>query len=152
AKRKARQKASSNRNRKKKKGAQEGYTPAPQLAKKQLSSSQVVSPAYSTNSFGIASTGYVSPRTINSSTAYRLDQLVGPSSKFKFRLQKWDAQAPIPIVDGRRRVYGVCAGVPKNDAGWDSLQMRAATLLENSRHALKFSEKNRKSRRGKFSA
>ncbi|KDR74188.1 hypothetical protein GALMADRAFT_71350 [Galerina marginata CBS 339.88] len=62
------------------------------------------------------------------------------------------SRTPLPIVDDHRRVYAVCAGVPKNNAGWDSLQMRAATLLEASRHALVFNEKNRKSRRGKFSA
>ncbi|KDR84206.1 hypothetical protein GALMADRAFT_43166, partial [Galerina marginata CBS 339.88] len=152
SKRKARQKASSRRNRKKKKTTQDGYVPEPQLSKKQFSGSHVAATAYSAESFGIASTGYVGPRTNNASTTYRLDQLVGSHSRFGFRLQEWDAGNPIPIVDEQRRIYGVCAGVPKNDAGWDSLQMRAASLLEASRPTLKFKEKDRKSRRGKFSA
>ncbi|PPQ80230.1 hypothetical protein CVT25_003529, partial [Psilocybe cyanescens] len=152
AKRKARKRESSHRNRKKKREAAPMYHPNPIRTSKHV---QNAKPAHSTlqaEDFPIASTGYIGRRKRNSCRHYELDELVGPASELNFMLIKWDGMVSMPLVDNKQRVVGICAGVPDKDNTWSEVHHHAAELLESARPHLSFNRKDKKHRRGNFSA
>ncbi|KDR66326.1 hypothetical protein GALMADRAFT_259368 [Galerina marginata CBS 339.88] len=151
-KRKAKKKQQGRRNAKEKKAKIRESGPKPALALKQIQTAVGVSSTYSAQDFDIASTGYISQRERGHSATFSLDQVVGPNSRYKFELKEWDGRNPMPIVDREDLVIGVCAGLPRGDETWDSLQLRASDLLEEARPRLCFNKKDLKHRRGSFPA
>ncbi|KAJ8083319.1 hypothetical protein PM082_009191 [Marasmius tenuissimus] len=74
--------------------------------------------------------------------------MVGPESKFKFDLIKWDGTTTIPFIDEEDRVVLMCVGYPNNRL-WMSVPQRLAVNVEQSRKKVWFKKKNR---RGPFGA
>ncbi|KAF8157509.1 hypothetical protein BJ912DRAFT_1070230 [Pholiota molesta] len=79
---------------------------------------------------------------------YRLDQLVGEGSKFKFHLKKWTA---VCIADKSKRTVAVLAGCPPVE-NWAQLHQQAASALEEKRSQCSVPRDKRKHRRGYFTA
>ena len=85
---------------------------------------------------------------------FKLDEMVGPQSRFGFTLQCWDGKyvpislycvfllkskvhrSAVPITDNEDRVIAVLAGSP-DDEGWREVHREAANALERSRDKLK---------------
>lgn len=68
------------------------YTPRSQTRKKYAESAAEAGSEATGEDFPIAKTGYTAARGSNSSTAYKLDELVGPGSRFGFKLIEWDGR------------------------------------------------------------
>ncbi|PPQ82213.1 hypothetical protein CVT26_009203 [Gymnopilus dilepis] len=152
-KRRAREKALSKRNAKRKKEMQTDHPTKPKLSQKQIRSARAVKTTFSSLKMPISSGGYIGQRSTKKTKAtFDLDHFIGPNSKLNFTLRKWAGKSPSPLIDNEDRVIGVCAGIPKNAKDWDALQRHAASLLENARGKLKFDQKDKDNRRGKFSA
>ncbi|KAH9475486.1 hypothetical protein JR316_0012597 [Psilocybe cubensis] len=104
-----------------------------------------------TESIPVASTGYValdSGPTMQKQ--FKLEELVGDDSKYKFRLLRAQTES-IPIVDSGNRIIGVVANHPK-DENWDVLCRQAADALESNRGQCDFTPEDVKHRRGKFAS
>ncbi|KAG6826311.1 hypothetical protein H0H92_000356 [Tricholoma furcatifolium] len=82
--------------------------------------------------------------------ALRLDELVGPSSPFGFRLVKWDGQTPKRILDDKGRIIAVCAGRPQSSPSWDETIQRATAELIHARTVSKFNAGDKDHARGRF--
>ncbi|PPQ97626.1 hypothetical protein CVT26_002549, partial [Gymnopilus dilepis] len=177
SKRKSCEKAFSKKNAKKQRETQVCYAANPALVEKHLEAAEPLQTVYSSGNMPIASTGWITkrapPQPKKMSSTFRLDDLVGPDSRFDFDLQPWSGlcvtsfnnrlrmltallawvhRPSTPILDDERRVMGVCAGMPRNDENWNSVQHRAAALLEDARVRLIFGKKEQNGRRGKFPA
>ncbi|KDR79070.1 hypothetical protein GALMADRAFT_24713, partial [Galerina marginata CBS 339.88] len=144
-KRKARKKEQGRRNARKKKSRTMEIKPKPRLALKQIQGAASLSSTYNAENFDIASTGYISQREIAHSTTFNLNQLTGPKSRYKLKTS-------MPIIDSQDRVIGVCAGQPRGDGRWDTVQLDASDRLEEARSSLRFQKKELKHRRGAFPA
>ncbi|KDR65304.1 hypothetical protein GALMADRAFT_23815, partial [Galerina marginata CBS 339.88] len=107
---------------------------------------------YNAENFDIVSTGYISQHERAHATTYSLDQLTGPQSRYKFELKEWDGRSPMPLLDRNNLVIGICAGQPRGDKSWDSVQHGASDLLEGARSRLRFNKKDLKHCRGGFPA
>ena len=92
AKRKAAEKVRSKLNAKRKKDAHDAYTPSASLENKHFQSAKPAQTTYSAASFPITSKGFTSLRAKNRSSSHYLAELVGPESKYKFGLRKWDGR------------------------------------------------------------
>uniref|UniRef100_A0A8H7XM19 Uncharacterized protein n=1 Tax=Psilocybe cubensis TaxID=181762 RepID=A0A8H7XM19_PSICU len=104
---------------------------------------------FDANDIPVVQTGYIAlDRGLGSRRVYRLAELVGESSKFKFTLVKAQS-ASIPILDSQNHIIGVIANHPKDDS-WTELQKQAADALESKRSSCHVPAKERTHRRGKF--
>ncbi|KAF9030916.1 hypothetical protein BJ165DRAFT_1535577 [Panaeolus papilionaceus] len=88
--------------------------------------------------------------TYDCETTYVLDDLVGESSRFKFRLVKWDGITPKPILDTEGRMIAHLGGQP-DEPSWKQDVVVAANLLEAARGECQFSKDEHHQRpRGPF--
>ncbi|KAG6808931.1 hypothetical protein H0H92_002330 [Tricholoma furcatifolium] len=101
-------------------------------------------------SFATASTGFIGRNCSPLPRALRLDELVGPSSSFGFRLVKWDGKAPIRIVDECGRIIVVCAGQAGTTASWEETLRLATEKLEHARKCGRFPAEALEHARGSF--
>ncbi|CAA7258603.1 unnamed protein product [Cyclocybe aegerita] len=111
---------------------------------------------FNSTKFPIASTGYVATeggcrkkktqQQRGSQTVYRLEDMVGEHSRFKFGYKPWDGKTPTPLLDDSTRVFGLLGGRP-NDPGWEALQKQAAQDIEDARKRLSFPKDKLKHRR-----
>lgn len=69
-----------------------GYELRPRTRSKHFKKAEGLGSEYAGEEFPIAKTGYVAVRQSKSSTAYRLSDLVGPKSRFRFDLVEWDGR------------------------------------------------------------
>ncbi|KAI5829149.1 hypothetical protein K523DRAFT_328926 [Schizophyllum commune Tattone D] len=103
----------------------------------------------------ITRTGYTAMREEKSERTrkrvYRLKDLVGPNSAFNFELYNWDGVTVVPILDKKRRVIAVLAGVP-DQKDWPTQHASLADAIEAARPHLKFTNIQTKHRRGVFPA
>ncbi|KIY46278.1 hypothetical protein FISHEDRAFT_47536, partial [Fistulina hepatica ATCC 64428] len=101
----------------------------------------------------IASTGYIAHQPPPPpKEEYSLEDLVSPDSPHGFRLQKWDGQVPMPIVNSEGHVVIVLAGC-LNDPNWDSIHIAAADELEKAWLEVPWPNKGRTMcKRGNFHA
>lgn len=90
----ARLKARSHAKRDKKK-ALKSYVPKPRMSKaeKHVKNAPLLLSSFKPEKMPIASTGYIGLRGKKSpATVYSLDELVGPTSRFGFKLFEWDGR------------------------------------------------------------
>ncbi|TRM56746.1 hypothetical protein BD626DRAFT_359697, partial [Schizophyllum amplum] len=106
-------------------------------------------------SLRITRTGYTAMRDEkghnNQKRAYRLKDLVGPGSQYHMELYNWDGVTPTPILDKKRRVIAVLAGVP-DQKDWPEQHRSLADAIDTTRGRFKFSSDQKKHRRGVFPA
>ncbi|KAK7030289.1 hypothetical protein VNI00_014306 [Paramarasmius palmivorus] len=82
---------------------------------------------------------------------YSLNELVGPDSQYKFRLQSIPSDATtIPIIDKSDTVIGLLVGPPRGDASWNDVVKTAARELEEARKEIYFEDKRLSHKRGWF--
>ncbi|KAE9406007.1 hypothetical protein BT96DRAFT_811525, partial [Gymnopus androsaceus JB14] len=101
----------------------------------------------------VASTVYEGARNVEEEgggRTWRLNELVGPKAKVKFRLIQAVPGSSIPIVDNEGRIYALV--VYPNDSSIKQAAEEAAKLLRDSRNSCSFATKQRFSRRGDFGA
>ncbi|KAL1674014.1 hypothetical protein EV122DRAFT_282434 [Schizophyllum commune] len=103
----------------------------------------------------VTRTGYTAMREEKSEKkqkrVFRLKDLVGPRSLFKFELYNWDGVTAVPILDKKRRVIAVLAGTP-DQKDWRAQHLSLADAIEAARPHLKFTTVQKKHRRGVFPA
>lgn len=95
AKRKARMKEASKRNRQKRKTnelSERQVREDLRLANKHLRHAEPVASSYNGDNFNISATGYIGKRKNGDERTYSLDEMVGEDSIFKFTLKKWDGR------------------------------------------------------------
>ncbi|KAF9548612.1 hypothetical protein CPC08DRAFT_591130, partial [Agrocybe pediades] len=157
--RKTKKKAQSKRNRQKKRedarAAGVGFVGLrPTVRKKYLSGAVPIDATNTlpTNQKNVTSTGYTAlDDGMGTKVIYRLEDLVGPTSRFQFTLEKWDGVAAKPLVNSTGKIIGVLAGTP-NDEDWPALHRMAAQALEERRSRCYVPKKKGADRRGKFVA
>ncbi|KAF7972007.1 hypothetical protein HWV62_19295 [Athelia sp. TMB] len=66
-------------------------------------------------------------------------------------IKEWDGKTPIPILDRKGRIFGVCAGSP-SDAGWGAVHQEAAELIRAASRECRFPKGCNAHRRGDFPA
>ncbi|PPQ82483.1 hypothetical protein CVT26_012846, partial [Gymnopilus dilepis] len=82
---------------------------------------------------------------------FKLHELVGEHSKYKFGYVEWNGQIRRSVADTQGRQVAFLAGQP-NDKEWPQLMQCAADALESSRPRLLISRGERVHRRGAFPA
>ncbi|KAL0569694.1 hypothetical protein V5O48_012267 [Marasmius crinis-equi] len=108
--------------------------PTPPLKKKHVSSGQALPTKFGLEDIRVAAngfTGYHSRQTALKKE-YSLDEMVGPTSKWKFRLIPWDGSYP-------------------DDARYKAMTTRVADKFEDVRVEAKLTSKQKKGGRGPFS-
>lgn len=100
----------------------------------------------------VAKTGYVGVRETASGTTYRLADLVGSGSRYRFDLFEWDGRSSVAVLDSEGRIVAVLVGRPAEDPSWERTHRDAAEELERGRNALKLTLKQKRHRRGHFPA
>ncbi|KAH9478966.1 hypothetical protein JR316_0009429 [Psilocybe cubensis] len=161
--------AAKNRRKKRRAEAKQGplayHNPREHPRHKSGSKAQYVD--FNTGDIPVVQTGYTAlDRGLGSRRVYKLAELVGEKSKFKFTLVKaqsyahlllslelelknMNLRASIPIIDSENHIIGVIANHPK-DESWAELQKQAADALERNRSGCHVPPKERTHRRGKF--
>ncbi|KAH7868544.1 uncharacterized protein C8R40DRAFT_1061748 [Lentinula edodes] len=102
----------------------------------------------------VASSAYVGKRSEcqeGDGVAWSLEDMVGPNSKFKFSLFKWDADSTIPLVDSEERTFVLLVAPPKSSTFQHCIKA-ATDLLAKCRRKCRFTRKQRNHRRGDFAA
>ncbi|KAI5895152.1 uncharacterized protein SCHCODRAFT_02598331 [Schizophyllum commune H4-8] len=101
----------------------------------------------------VTRTGYTAMRDATlQGRPYRLDELVGPQSKFKFNLVPWNGRKPVPLLANGRLVFGCMPGRPDDSPGWDEdMKDWAKTIHETLPH-LTLTSAQKEHRRGSFPA
>ncbi|KDR65472.1 hypothetical protein GALMADRAFT_43520, partial [Galerina marginata CBS 339.88] len=147
-----RSKLMSHRNRQAQRQKSTDSKPKARYFEKHVKHAPTVHTAHDAKKIKIASTGYIGVRGKNSAQTFRLDELVGENSRFKFDLVEWDGITPTPIVDKNSLVVGALAGKPGSDPTWPDVQLGASGHLDTARSRLVFDKKDKKHRRGNFPA
>lgn len=83
------------RSKRDKKKSLKDYVPKPRKrkAEKHINNAPLLLSDFKMENMPVASTGYIGTRARkNPTTVYRLDEMVGPASKFKFKLFEWDGK------------------------------------------------------------
>jgi hypothetical protein len=91
AKRKARMKEASKRNRQKKKAKAHSEHQLREL--RHVRNAEPVASTYSGDNFNISARGYIGKADHGDEKTYSLHEMVGEGSKFKFALKKWDGRS-----------------------------------------------------------
>ncbi|KAK7019751.1 hypothetical protein VNI00_017948 [Paramarasmius palmivorus] len=124
------------------------------LGRKNLQQSNVVVSEFDSQSMHAQTDGYLGQLgrvPDGDGQVYPLQELVGPTSKHKFRLLSIPADATsIPIIDRNNTVIGVLIGAPRGDKSWDEVAKTAAEQLESTRDKLYFEDKRLYHKRGYF--
>ncbi|KAL1684834.1 hypothetical protein GGG16DRAFT_67535 [Schizophyllum commune] len=101
----------------------------------------------------VTKTGYTAARDKPAPhRVYRLDELVGPNSKFQFDLVTWQGRNARPFVDNDDVVFGLLAGRPDRAPDWDPLMQDFADTIEDVRPLIRFKSHQLRHRRGPFPA
>lgn len=160
------------RNKKRAKAKQSRFSPyesRPAVRAKYIDNATSIQTATSLESPPVASTAYVAlDDRLRSKKTYRLEDVVGPTSKFGFVLQKWDGQlspppcvsisvshhiysTPMPVIGREGIPAAILAGHPDDDS-WPDLRRQAAERLEEARRRCQLPAKAGRHRRGHFAA
>ncbi|KAI4294069.1 hypothetical protein K525DRAFT_213554 [Schizophyllum commune Loenen D] len=83
---------------------------------------------------------------------YRLDELVGPQSKYNFDLVPWNGRKPIPLLANGRLVFGCMPGRPDNSPDWDEVMDDWAKTIHETLPHLTLKSTQTEHRRGPFPA
>ncbi|KAK7436260.1 hypothetical protein VKT23_019224 [Stygiomarasmius scandens] len=77
------------------------------------------------------SSGYIGKDGVTGgSKVWKLEDLIGKDSSFKFKLIRWDGRVSMPLIDSAGRVFAVLVGYPPKDQTWESVHKAAADLLQ----------------------
>ncbi|KAK0442271.1 uncharacterized protein EV420DRAFT_1485394 [Desarmillaria tabescens] len=141
------------------------YEVPPPLRFKHTHATDPIAMEFDTDSAPHASTAYVGLREESWKREHTLDELLSP--EYSFRHCPWIGQyihhrslrsinsfppsTPTPIIDREGRIIAALAGQP-DDPKWNEVHEEAIQSLESLRKQCKFSEDQRKHRRGKFGA
>ncbi|KAK7433578.1 hypothetical protein VKT23_020711 [Stygiomarasmius scandens] len=98
------------------------------------------------------SSGYIGQDWVEGpGKVWMLEEMVGPNSRFKFKLVQWDGKpvlfrylayscqydiifrTSIPIIDKDGRIFLVLVGSPPGDTTWDGVHEQAGLLLDHYR-------------------
>ncbi|TRM64738.1 hypothetical protein BD626DRAFT_399710, partial [Schizophyllum amplum] len=104
----------------------------------------------------VTRTGYTAMRDTTKGKkhhrVYRLQDMVGPDSLFKFELYEWDGRKTVPIVDQQERVFAVLAGSPDKAPDWPGAMQDLADTIDATSSRLTLAANQRRHRRGPFPA
>ncbi|KAK7461781.1 hypothetical protein VKT23_008213 [Stygiomarasmius scandens] len=77
------------------------------------------------------SSGYIGKDGVTGgSKVWKLEDLIGKDSAFKFKLIRWDGRVSMPLIDSAGRIFAVLVGYPPKDQTWESVHKAAADLLQ----------------------
>ncbi|KAL1741679.1 hypothetical protein HDZ31DRAFT_44903 [Schizophyllum fasciatum] len=100
----------------------------------------------------VTRTGYTALRDPNvQHREYRLDELVGPKSKFQFNLYQWDGRKPVPFLS-KGKVFAVLPGRPDQALDWDPLMTDLADTIHSALPQLSLRANQKQHRRRPFPA
>ncbi|KAL1657906.1 hypothetical protein GGF50DRAFT_121366 [Schizophyllum commune] len=100
----------------------------------------------------VTRTGYTSMRDApDQHRAYRVDELVGPKSKFQFDYFAWAGRQPVPFLS-KQKVFGLLAGCPDKAPDWDTVMIDFANTIHAARPDLALRSNQKYHRRGPFPA
>ncbi|KAL0572267.1 hypothetical protein V5O48_009693 [Marasmius crinis-equi] len=133
-------------------GGCDANQPAPALKKKHVASAQPEPTNLRFEDIRVAGNGFTGYHGRRSAPKkeYTLDEMVGPASRFKFRLIGWDGTYTMPVISPERRVVAVCLSNP-DDPDWIPMTTRVADKGEAARKQGKFNDKQKGGPRGRFS-
>ncbi|KAL1751667.1 hypothetical protein FB107DRAFT_221538 [Schizophyllum commune] len=109
----------------------------------------------------VTKTGYTAmrdaPDAPTQHRVYRLKDMVGPDSKFKFDLYRWQGRKTVPFVDKRQKVFALLAGQPdssdpRDAEEWMRLMHDFAHTIEETGPQLSLASHQKCHRRGTFPA
>ncbi|KAL1671179.1 hypothetical protein EV122DRAFT_227001 [Schizophyllum commune] len=101
----------------------------------------------------VTRTGYTALRdTAVQGRSYRLDELVGPQSKFKFDLVPWNGRKPVPLLANGRLVFSCMPGRPDGSPDWDEDMDDWAKTIHEALPHLVLQSAQKDHRRGSFPA
>ncbi|KAL0067413.1 hypothetical protein AAF712_005642 [Marasmius tenuissimus] len=148
-------KARGKRNRKRKRamekeeGGSEAYCTPPALKKKHVGNMEPRSVDVNLASMRVSANGFTGHRQDQGTKReYELSDMVGPQSKFKFDLVKWDGKRTKAFIDSEGRMIVIGVSFP-GDSAWKSVPERLAMKVEEARSLTKIKKRNR---RGRFKA
>ncbi|KAF8230341.1 hypothetical protein L208DRAFT_1144068, partial [Tricholoma matsutake] len=101
--------------------------------------------------------GLCNTEELKDKTAYKLDDLVGENSSFKFKLQKWDGRKSIPIKDHASQIFCVGIGQPDDsnqpeEQKWSKGMADVEREMEEASKQCSFDSKDLNHRCGPFPA